>query len=228
MKKTLCVLLLLTSLFYGSLSAQTGARFGLKAGLSLATQYGIAPADDIYKVETSSRKAFAGGIFVYFPITESVGIQQELLYAMKGSGQDVTITTPLNINTVSEYKLNYFEMPIILKYKFVNFKNIGIYGSTGIALSLLIDGGYNITTTINTGTPPLIVTDESGDMAGIDTFDYSFIYGAGVDFKLLKQDFFFEYRMTIGWNTLAMPNAAGAEPVPLRNQDYIFALGMYF
>jgi hypothetical protein len=25
-----------------------------------------------------------------------------------------------------------------------------------------------------------------------------------------------------------MPNASGADPVPLRNQDYIFALGMYF
>jgi len=228
MKKTTCSLLFLAFLFYGSLSAQTGARFGLKTGLSLATQYGITPADDIYKVETSSRIAFAGGIFVYFPITESVGIQQELLYAMKGSGQDVTITTPFNINTVSEYKLNYFEMPIVIKYKFVNIKNIGIYGSTGIALSLLINGDYNITTTINTGAPPLIVTEESGDMEGIDTFDYSFVYGAGADFKLLNKDFFFEYRMTVVWNTLAMPNASGADPVPLRNQDYIFALGLYY
>ena len=228
MKKIACSLFFLALLFSGSLSAQTGARFGLKTGLSLATQYGITPADDIYKVETSSRKAFAGGIFVYFPITESVGIQQELLYAMKGSGQDVTITTPFNINTVSEYKLNYFEMPIVIKYKFVNIKNIGIYGSTGIALSLLINGEYNITSTINTGAPPLIVTEESGDMAGLDTFDYSFVYGAGADFKLLKKDFFFEYRMTVGWNTLAMPNASGADPVPLRNQDYIFALGLYF
>lgn len=228
MKKFACSLCFLVLLYSGSLSAQTGARFGLKTGFSLATQYGITPADDIYTVSTSSRKAFAGGIFVYFPITESVGIQQELLYAMKGSGQDVTITTPFNINTVSDYKLNYFEMPIVIKYKFVNIKNIGIYGSAGIALSLLINGEYNITSTINTGVPPLIVTDESGDMKGLDTFDYSFVYGAGADFKLLKKDFFFEYRMTVGWNTLAMPNASGAEPVPLRNQDYIFALGLYF
>lgn len=228
MKKMTLPLLLLAFLFYGSASAQTGVRFGLKTGFSLATQYGIEPADNIYEVETSGRKAFAGGIFVYFPITESVGIQQELLYAMKGSGQDVTITTPININTVSEYKLNYFEMPIVIKYNFVNIKNIGIYGSTGIALSLLINGEYNIINTINTGVPPLIVTEESGDMKGLDTFDYSFVYGAGADFKLLQKDFFIEYRMTVGWNTLAMPNASGADPVPLRNQDYIFALGMYF
>lgn len=227
MKKITLVLFLLLSMFSGSLSAQTGARFGLKTGLSLATQYGIKPAEDIYTFETSSRKAFAGGIFVYFPITESVGIQQELLYAMKGSGQDVTITTPVNINTVSEYKLNYLEMPIVIKYKFINIRNVGIYGSSGIALSLLMDGAYDITTTVNAGPIP-VELNEKGNAKGLDTFDYSFVYGAGADFKLLKRDFFLEYRMTIGWNTLAMPNSAGADPVPLRNQDYVFGLGMYF
>jgi hypothetical protein len=77
------------------------------------------------------------------------------------------------------------------------------------------------------GGPPIIVK-ESGNMKGLDTFDYSFVYGAGTDFKLLNKDFFIEYRMTVGWNTLAMPNASGADPVPLRNQDYVFAVGMYF
>ena len=227
MKKFICVLLFLSLSFLGSLNAQTGVRFGLKGGYSLATQYGITPADNIYTVDSRNRNGFAGGVFLYFPITESVGIQQELLYAMKGSRQDVTINEPVNINTVSEYDLNYFEMPIVIKYKFVNIKNVGIYGSTGIALSLLLNGEYRINSTINMGGPPITV-EESGDMKGLDTFDYSFVYGAGTDFKLLKKDFFFDLRMTVGWNTLAMPNASGAEPVPLRNQDYVFAVGMYF
>jgi hypothetical protein len=227
MKKFACLIFILSFLFLGSVSGQTGVRFGLKAGYSMATQYGIKPADNTFIVDTHIRNGFAGGIFVYFPITESVGIQQELLYAMKGSRQNVTITTPVNINTVLEYDLNYFEMPMIIKYKFVRIKNFGIYGSTGIALSLLINGEYNITNTINMGGPPVIVK-ESGDMKGLDTWDYSFVYGAGTDFKLLNKDFFFELRMTVGWNTLQMPNASGADPVPLRNQDYIFALGMYF
>jgi hypothetical protein len=227
MKKFMYPLILLPLLLNNSLSAQTGVRFGMKAGYSLGTQYGISPADNTYTVETKARNGFAGGIFAYFPITESVGIQQELLYAMKGSRQDVTIATPVNVNTVSEYDLNYFEMPIVLKYKFVNIRNFGIYGSTGIALSLLLDGEYRITSTVNMGGPPVVVK-ESGDSKGLDTFDYSFVYGAGTDFKMFKKDFFIEYRMTVGWNTLAMPNAKGAAPVPLRNQDYIFALGMYF
>jgi hypothetical protein len=227
MRKSTCLILFLSFLFLGSVNGQTGVRFGLKAGYSLATQYGITPADNNFMVDTHGRNGFAGGIFAYFPITGSVGIQQELLYAMKGSRQNVTITTPVNINTVSEYDLNYFEMPIIIKYQFVKIKNFGIYGSSGIALSLLMNGEYRITTTINTGGPPVILK-ESGNTKGLDTFDYSFVYGAGTDFKLLNKDFFVEYRMTVGWNTLAMPNASGADPVPLRNQDYIFAVGMYF
>ena len=227
MKKITCILFFIPFLFLGSVNAQTGVRFGLKAGYSLATQYGITPADNTFMVDTHSRNGFAGGVFAYFPITESVGIQQELLYAMKGSRQNVTMTVPVNINTVSEYNLNYFEMPIIIKYKFVKIKNLGIYGSSGIALSLLMNGEYNITSTINMGGPPAIII-ESGDIKGLDTFDYSFVYGAGTDFKLLNKDFFIEYRMTVGWNTLALPNASGADPVPLRNMDYIFAVGMYF
>jgi hypothetical protein len=227
MKKIASILLFISFLFLESLHAQTGIRFGLKAGYSLATQYGITPADNIYTVDSKSRSGFTGGIFLYIPITESVGIQQEWLYAMKGSRQDVTINGPVSVNTVSEYNLNYFEMPLILKYRFFKIKNSGIYGTTGIALSLLLNGDYNITSTINAGPSPIIVP-ESGNMDGLDTFDYSFVYGLGTDFKLLNMDFFFDIRMTVGWNTLAMPNASGADPVPLRNQDYVFALGMYF
>jgi hypothetical protein len=227
MKKITSLLLFLSFMFPGKANAQTGVRFGFKAGYSYATQYGISASDNTYTVDSKGRNGFAGGVFAYFPITESVGIQQEFFYAMKGSRQNVTINTPVNINIFSEYDLNYFEMPILIKYKFVNIKNFGIYGSSGIALSLLMNGEYHITTTINMGGTPTIVP-ESGDMKGLDTFDYSFVYGAGTDFKLLKKDFFFEYRMTVGWNTLQMPNASGAAPVPLRNQDYIFALGMYF
>lgn len=220
-------ILFISILSLAFVNAQTGLRFGIKTGYSLATQYGINPVDDTYTVDTENRNGFAGGILLYIPVTESVGIQQEWLYAMKGSGQDVTINGPLSINTVSDYDLNYFEMPLILKYRLVKIKNIGIYGSTGIALSLLMNGDYSITSTINMGGPP-IIQEESGDMKGLDIFDYSFVYGIGTDFSMLNKDFFFDVRMTVGWNTLAMPNASGADPVPLRNQDYVFALGMYF
>ncbi len=97
MKRTIYLSLLLSFLLNNSLSAQTGARFGFKGGSSLAMQYGVNSTDETINVNSGSRLGFAGGVFVYFPITESVGIQQELLYAMKGSRQDVTISVPVSI-----------------------------------------------------------------------------------------------------------------------------------
>jgi hypothetical protein len=75
MKKSIYSLLFLSFLFPAFVNAQTGVRFGLKSGYSLAIQYGITPADNTFMVDTHGRNGFAGGIFAYFPITESVGIQ---------------------------------------------------------------------------------------------------------------------------------------------------------
>ena len=71
------------------LSAQTGIKFGLKAGYSIATQYGTDIPDMPFAEKTKVRHGFAGGLFLYFPVTESFGVQQEFLYAQKGSRHDI-------------------------------------------------------------------------------------------------------------------------------------------
>ena len=102
MKKFNCYYCFYHSFFLNSsLSAQTGVRFGLKAGYSLATQYGITFQTFLIRLILIAGMDLQVVYSAYFPITESVGIQQEFLYATKGSRQNVTITTPVNINTVS-------------------------------------------------------------------------------------------------------------------------------
>ncbi len=49
--------------------------------------------DNAYTVDSHGRNGFAGGLSLCFPITGAAGIQQEFLYAMKGSRQDVTINS---------------------------------------------------------------------------------------------------------------------------------------
>jgi hypothetical protein len=226
MKKLIYALLLLSFLMIGSLSAQTGVRFGLKSGYSMATQYGITPDDLPYTVDTDYRHGFAGGIMLYFPITESFGIQQELLYTTKGSRQHIKMDN-LPVTTFSKYNLDYFELPILFRYTFVKIGNVGIYGSTGFALSILLNGDYSTKSVIDLGYTQITET-ESGDLGELDTFDFAFLYGAGLDFDLFNMKWFIEYRFTIGWNTLMMPTFEGEAPAPLRNQDYIFTLGIYF
>jgi hypothetical protein len=219
------VLLFIFVLLNSSLSAQTGVRFGLKGGYSMSTQYGITVPGIPYTVDTLYKHGGVGGILVYFPITESFGVQQELLYVMKGSRQDISMDVP-PLNSHTEYNLNYLELPFIFRYTFVKLGNFKIYGSSGFALSILLNGKSRIEGVVNMGSMQIPFT-ESTKLEGVDIFDYGFLYGAGLDFKLFGKKCFFEYRFNIGWNTLMMPTSAGQAPAPLRNQDYIFTLGIY-
>ena len=226
MKKIFYAVLFLTLLLNSSLSAQTGVLFGFKGGYSMSTQYGITVPGLPYTVDSLYRHGMVGGILAYFPITDSFGIQQELLYVMKGSRQDISMTVPA-FHSHSEYNLNYLELPIVFRYTFVKLGNFKIYGSSGFALSILVNGKSRTEGTVTMGGIQMPFA-ESTKMEGVDTFDYGFLYGAGLDFILFGKKCFFEYRFTIGWNTLMMPTSAGQDPAPLRNQDYIFTLGLYF
>lgn len=228
MKKISIALLLLGLLWFtaSSVQAQTGIRFGVKAGYSLGLQYGILPKDNPYDVDSDSRHGFSGGILLYFPITDAFGVQQEFLYTNKGSTQNVSIDEPY-FSTSSQYKLNYFEMPILFRYTFIKIGDVGIFGSTGFGLSMLLGGEYRTDGVIEIDEFD-IPFEETGDTEGLDTFDYSFLYGLGVHFNLFNQQCFFNYRQTIGWNTLMMPTFGTEEPAPLRNQAYTFTLGVIF
>lgn len=225
MKNLIYTFLFLVLLVNIKLTAQTGVRFGFKGGYSMATQYGINVPDIPYTVETHYRHGLAGGIFAYFPITGSFGVQQEFLYVMKGSSEDITMTAQ-SVKTHTEYNLNYFELPFVLRYTFVRLGNVDIYGSSGFALSILLNGDSKLNGTVDMGGTS-VPFSESTKMEGVDTFDYGFLYGAGADFNLFSKNCFFEYRFNIGWNTLMMPTSKGQAPAPLRNQDYIFTLGIF-
>lgn len=225
MKKVIYALVLFTLFLNSYLSAQTGVRFGAKGGYSLSTQYGINTPDIPYTVDTDWRHGFAGGVFAYFPITESFGIQQELLYINKGSSEDITMTDQ-PVKTHTDYNLNYFELPFVFRYTFVKLGDFKIYGSSGFALSILLNGDSKLNGTVDMG-GTTIPFSESTKLEGVDIFDYGFLYGAGLDFDLFGKNCFFDYRFNIGWNTLMMPTSKGQDPAPLRNQDYTFTFGIF-
>ncbi|MBK3515728.1 porin family protein [Carboxylicivirga marina] len=245
MKKLLTSICLITTVFLTSQGQdKTGIRFGIKGGYNIATQYGITPEDLTYDVSSESLNGFSGGIMLLFPITNAFAVQQEYIYSNKGSVQNVSMTLPPEmgntfVSTSTEYQINYFEMPIVFRYTFAKIGNVGIYGCSGFALSMLLDGEYTykqsiqplITTDgINFEPGPVVASEKSTqDIKELDEFDYSFVYGLGAHFKLLKQTFFVDYRQVIGWNTLQLPVSPNSEDTaPLRNQNYTISLGMYF
>lgn len=210
---------------YNFLSAQNGVKLGFKSGYSLATQYGILEPDIPYDVDVAYRHGLAGGFMLYYPITETFGLQQEFLYVQKGSREDILLKDR-PINTHTEYDLNYFEMPMLMRLAFARVKNFNIYLSTGFSMSILLNGEYRLSGTVEMD-EGLISFKDTNKIDGVDIFDFGFLYGAGIDWMLWEKKFFFEYRYTIDWITLMLPTAEGEPPAPLRNMNYIFAVGFY-
>ncbi len=227
MKKSVLAFITLFLLSVTLSQAQTGVKFGFKAGYNIATQYGSKTSDISYDVNSEARHGFSGAFFFRFPITDAFSVQQEFMYTQKGSVQNVATTQP-PLTTSSEYKIDYFELPIMFRYNFLNIGNVGVYGSSGFALSMLLNGKYAVDGSVDVGGGIKVPIEESGDTDEMDDFDYNFIYGLGLEFELFNQECFFDYRQTIGWNTLLMPTVEGGEPAPLRNQTYSLSLGILF
>jgi hypothetical protein len=213
--------------------------WGFKAGLSLSQNSGVMERDAEYSVSSQYRRGFAGGLFIYMPITSRFGLQQEFLYVQKGSRQDITVEI-VDIPTVLDvkYQMDYFEIPVLLRYTWIRISGRAFYSFGGTALSLKADDRYRLSGVVDDGVEQVPLYADS-DMSEVEMFDYSFIFGLGYEHNVRSSRLLIEYRFTIGWNGLEMPTYAYVEfegkdllidndPVTLKNQAHLFLLGLSF
>jgi hypothetical protein len=217
----------------------SGLRFGLKAGINLAQHVGTEERDAEYTVSSTWRKGVAVGVFLAFPVTSRLSMQQEVLYVQKGSRQDIGVEI-LEIPTVLDvtYYMDYIEIPVLLKFAWLKRKHHEFYSLVGTAMSLKVDDHYKLKGEVTDGEEVIPLSADS-DMSEVDMFDFAFVYGSGFEFLLWGRRAFVEYRFTMCWNTLAMPTYAyipfedeeiliDNEPVPLKNQSHAIMVGIAF
>lgn len=158
--RKLLALTLTTFLFIGMSFAQTTTKsgkkrwghFGLKSGVNFSSLRlsGI----DTKSANTSGRTGFVVGAFEKIPVDEKFDIQPEFLYSSQGGN----ISTGIGPSDL--YKLNYFSLPILLKYGF--FDGVKLIG--GPELDFIIkakrvagENAYNETDNINSTSVALTV-----------------------------------------------------------------------
>jgi hypothetical protein len=215
------------------------ASLGLKAGLSLAQHSGIEERAAEYQVTSSWRGGFALGAFVCFPVTSRFGLQQEVAYVQKGSRQKIGVEI-LGIPTVLDvtYDMDYIEIPVLLRFAWLQGNRSELYSLVGTALSLKVRDHYALDGEVSDGDQTIPLRARA-DMSEVEMFDYSFVYGTGAEFDLGARGVLVEYRFTIGWNSLAMPTYAYVpfeddqllienDPVPLKNQNHQVMVGIRF
>jgi hypothetical protein len=123
MKKTLFTLSLIAFCAFGA--AAQGISGGLKLGANFANQKWSGDGID---VSPDSRTSLHGGLFLTVMVSETFGVQPELLYNSVGSKLDM-----FGIDGVQ--KLNYLTVPVMLRYNPVPVFNIHAGPQFGFLMS---------------------------------------------------------------------------------------------
>ena len=193
-----------------------------------------------YTVSSHMRRDIAGGVFLILPVTERLSLQQEVLYVSKGSRQDIGVAIfdiPTTL-TVS-YDMNYLEIPVLLRYSWLQDRDVSLYSLAGFAFALKLQDRYTLSGEVDDGEQQVPLHADS-DMSEVDLFDFAFTYGIGFEIPAGGGHWILEYRFDLSLEALPLPTYAyvpfGEEedvlvendPVPLRNQSHMVMVGFRF
>ncbi|WP_291858753.1 porin family protein [Marinilabilia sp.] len=143
------------------------AKFGLKAGVNIANATG----DDVE--DADSRLAPFFGAFVNLGLGEKLAFQPELLYSMKGIKNTSSI---MGVDFDQTTKLNYLDIPLMLKYNIAG--GLNLQAGPQVSLLLSAENEYE-------GGGESETEDIKEYLKGSD---FGFNVGAGYDFGPLGVD----------------------------------------
>lgn len=154
----------------------------------------------------SSKFGFGIGAVVDRPLNDQFILHLEPMFLQKGA----TIKTS---SYTLKFKVNYIELPIMIKYAFQINSSLVPYAMAGPSIGLLTSAKYE---------------DESGDTQdekdNTNSFDFGLGLGGGVSYPYGNMTFFAETRYVLG---LANINAE-ADESKVKNRGLLVILGVTF
>jgi hypothetical protein len=198
-KSSLLLLFFLTtiiSFFPDSAQGQLYSRpgIGFKAGYGLSDLYG----KDVNRLagDVGPKFGFVGGVFLRFRIKESLTIEPELLYSIKGVKRDGTYTDTVPDPDTTYYgtvktQLTYMEIPVLVKFHFPSPLGItpNVFGGPFLAFR---QTGKVVFTNDR-------LTLETAIDQNVAKTDFGLVIGAGVNFLFGTGQIVTELRYTRGF-----------------------------
>ncbi len=179
MKKFAVVLILVLIASTAQAWGEDGPAWGLKAGLNGSSFYG----DDSGPMKTRFG-AIVGG-YVEYPVTELISLQGEVLYSMKGwKNEEYGILYEIS------YRINYIEIPMLVRINSPCGNGIGPYLIMGPALSFKAGSDFEVKvlgTSVESEPEDFGMTEPKGTEVG-------FVLGGGVTIPAGNYTIGFEVR----------------------------------
>ncbi|MBN2070032.1 MAG: PorT family protein [Candidatus Krumholzibacteriota bacterium] len=194
--KRLIIAVALIALLSGTALAE-GMTFGVKAGVNLANLTG----DDIDDVKM--KLCFGGGVFMNYMMTESISLQPELLFMMKGTKAD--------IDDDAGIKLSYIDIPILAKFA---VPMEGAFAPCFFAGPYI---GFNMSA-------KEYYEDDEEDLDDVKAMDFGLVFGGGFEYAMGEGAMTFDVRYALGLTTLDDSDAE----MDVKNTGIMFLVGYAF
>lgn len=163
-RKVTTVLALLIGLLMSAQDNSTpNAKVGFKGGINLSNLY----VDDVD--DENVLTGFNAGLFFDLPLSKNVSLQPEVSYTVKGA--EVTYDNLL-VSGTTKYRLNYIEVPVLLKATILPGFNIHF----GPYAAFLVDAKIT-----NESTNATFNFEQNIDKSDLNTIDAGLALGTGID-----------------------------------------------
>jgi hypothetical protein len=204
MRVYLLVVGLVLSLGVSSASAQTGASFGVKAGVNFAN---LDFSGDDGGVSFDQRMGLVVGAFVLAPMTETFGFQVEGLYSQKGARAEEG-------DFEERIEMDWFDVPILARYTIPSSSSTSFHLFAGPSFAFKL-GAKSILEFEGEGEEEEDIDEQ------IKGFDFGLVLGAGVEFG----KFVIDGRYTHGFTDL---NDVEDELIEVKTRVFSIMAGFRF
>ena len=195
---------LVLTLGVSSAAAQTGASFGVKAGVNFAN---LDFSGDDVGISFDQRMGLVAGAFVLAPMTETFGFQVEGLYSQKGAKAEEG-------DFEQRIELDWFEIPVLARYTIPSSSSTSFHLFAGPSFGFKV-GAKSIFEFEGEG------EDEEDLDEDVKGFDFGIVIGAGVEFG----KFVIDGRYTHGLTDL---NDSDDEIVEIKSRVFSIMAGFRF
>jgi hypothetical protein len=186
--------------------AQNPLKIGARGGFIVGNVEG----DD--SPDFGSREAFVGGVFTNLPLIRGLVLQPELLYAQKG-GEFSTTLEGIPVDII--LKMDYIEIPILLKYGFATNGPVTPFILAGPVFSFNVSSKTEFKTSV-IGFPFAVEVDNYNEKST----DLGLALGVGADFSLGPVSLVFDARYTTGFQSMWEDVDLSSLPDELDEQVY--------
>ncbi len=213
---SLAAISLLTATTWAAPVVQKKVQFGFKAGLSLSNTTGDSlndiDAESLMSGSTlkqSSNLGFAAGAFVTLKLTPMFALQPEVLYAQKGvkfaatiPDVPVPILGPTDVDLDGKMKVDYVEIPLLVKFLFPSRGPVKPALYAGPVASFKASSGLNAEYSASgvsmTVPDDMLQEMETGLDDSLQGTDFSVAFGGSLDITHIVLD----VRYTMGMSNI--------------------------